>query len=259
MPAHPFDLTGRVAVLTGAAGHLGASLARALAQAGAQVVLTGRRVAPLRALARELGPLGLAQSLDVRSAASVERLVRTLTRRTGRVDILVNNAYAGGGGRVDEASAGEFAQAYDVAVIGAFRLAQALHSLLAAAGGGSVINIASMYGLVSPDPRIYRDGLKANPAFYGAAKAGLLQFTRHLACEWAPDGIRVNAISPGPFPAPAVQQAHPAFIRRLAEKVPLGRVGKPEELGGAVVFLASDAASFVTGSNLVVDGGWTAW
>ena len=259
MGPHPFDLTGRVAVLTGAAGHLGSAAARALALAGAQVVLAGRRVEPLRALARELGDRGLAIALDVRSDASVERLVRTLGRRPGRVDILVNNAYAGGGGRVDESSADDFAQAYEVAVVGAFRLARALHPLLAASGRGTVINIASMYGLVSPDPRIYRDGLKANPAFYGAAKAGLLQFTRHLACEWAPDGIRVNAISPGPFPAPAVQKSNPAFIRRLKQKVPLGRVGKPEELGGAVVFLASDGASFMTGANLVVDGGWTAW
>ncbi len=116
-----------------------------------------------------------------------------------------------------------------------------------------------MYGVVSPDPRIYTETTRPNTPEYGAAKAGLLQLTRYLACQLGPMCIRVNSISPGPFPAPAVQQADPEFIRRLGHKNPLGRIGSPDELAGPVVFLASDASSYVTGANIVVDGGWTAW
>ena len=115
-----------------------------------------------------------------------------------------------------------------------------------------------MYGIVSPNPVIYDGTDYANPVNYGAGKAALLQLTRFAAVHLAGKGVRVNAISPGPFPSPAVQR-NTTFIKRLEEKVPLGRIGQPEELKGAVVFLASDAASYITGHNLVVDGGWTIW
>jgi gluconate 5-dehydrogenase len=116
-----------------------------------------------------------------------------------------------------------------------------------------------MYGSVSPQPEVYRDAPQFhNPPAYGAAKAALLQLTRYSACHLAAHGIRVNSVSPGPFPAPAVQ-ANEAFVEELTARVPLGRIGQPGELVGAVVFLLSDAASYVTGANLPVDGGWTAW
>jgi len=124
---------------------------------------------------------------------------------------------------------------------------------------GSVVNVASMYGMVAPDQRLYEASpAYRNPPAYGAAKAAVLQLTRYAACALAPRGIRVNAVSPGPFPGETVQQDR-RFIERLASRVPLGRIGSPEEMIGPVVFLLSDAASYVTGHNLVVDGGWTAW
>ena len=122
-----------------------------------------------------------------------------------------------------------------------------------------MINVASMYGLVSPDLRVYENAASTNPPFYGAAKAALLQLSRYLACELAKDNIRVNALCPGPFPCPSVKEANPEFIKKLENRVPLGRIGIAEELKGPVVFLASDDSSYVTGSTLNVDGGWTAW
>jgi gluconate 5-dehydrogenase len=126
-------------------------------------------------------------------------------------------------------------------------------------GKGAIVNIASMYGLVSPQPNVYQSTPEFHsPPAYGAAKAALIQVTRYAACHLAPAGIRVNAISPGPFPTPAAQE-HQEFRRELEARVPLGRIGHPAELVGALVFLLSDASSFVTGHNLIVDGGWTVW
>ena len=143
-------------------------------------------------------------------------------------------------------------------------IAQLAHPLLiqgisAKHGGASIINIASMYASVSPDPKIYGDSGENNPPYYGAAKAGLIQLTRYLACHFAPERIRVNAISPGPFPVEDGTESSRKFINKLKRKVPLGRVGHPSELCGAVLFLSSDASSYVTGANIPVDGGWTAW
>ena len=127
------------------------------------------------------------------------------------------------------------------------------------AGAGSIVNVASMYGIVSPQPAAYAGSPDFhNPPAYGAAKAGVIQYTRYAAVHLAPDGVRVNAISPGPFPSPSVQE-DPAFIAGLAARVPLGRIGRPEDLVGPLVFLLSDASRYVTGHNLVVDGGWTIW
>jgi NAD(P)-dependent dehydrogenase (short-subunit alcohol dehydrogenase family) len=116
-----------------------------------------------------------------------------------------------------------------------------------------------MYALVSPDLRVYDTAAGANPPFYGAAKAALLAWTRYAACEFGKENIRVNAISPGPFPSNKVQAENSAFVTRLAARVPMGRIGQSHEIGGPVLFLASSASSFVNGTNLIVDGGWTAW
>lgn len=261
-----FRLDGRVAFLSGAAGHLGSAMAAALAQAGAHVVLNGRReeaLAPLRDALAERGPGASIVAFDVRDTAAVERGFAQVAERHGRLDVLVNNAYAGPTGTVTSSTPDDFQAAYDVAVTGAFRCFSAARPLLAKAaeqaGHASVVNIASMYGWVSPDPRIYGDSGMNSPPFYGAAKGGLLQLTRYLAAHAAAEGIRVNAVSPGPFPPERVRARDPRFHDALRTKVPLGRVGEAEELRGALLFLASDASSFVTGINLPVDGGWTAW
>lgn len=260
-------LDGRVAVVTGAAGYLGAPMCEALAAAGARVMLVdraGESLARLQDRIRADGGLADAVELDLFDDAALVAGMRRVAELAGRLDILVNNAYAGGGGTMTTATTEEFERAYRIAVIVPARLMQEARPLLRTSavdhpGGSSVINIGSMYGVVSPDLRVYVTESGSNPPFYGAAKAAIIHLTRYAACQLAAERIRVNCISPGPFPAPTVRQTDPEFVARLDAKVPLGRVGRAEEIAGAVVFLSSDAASYVTGANLTADGGWTAW
>jgi NAD(P)-dependent dehydrogenase (short-subunit alcohol dehydrogenase family) len=262
-----FQLQGRVALLTGATGHLGKSMARALAEAGAHVVLNARNRKALEALAAELGSHGGSISIacfDVTDEAAPRTALDQIAEKHGRLDVLVNNASAGRPGTFESATPADFDQAYRINVTAAFQLLQLSVPLLKESarqtpGGASVINIASMYGIVSPDPSIYGVSGANNPPHYGAAKAGLIQLTRYAACHLAPERIRVNCISPGPFPSPHFLERDAGFAACLAAKVPLGRTGNPNELQGPLLFLASDASSYVTGANLVVDGGWTAW
>jgi len=262
-----FELNDRVVLLTGAAGHLGSAMARGLARAGAQVVLNGRNRSALEELASQIqqsGGQAIVLAFDVADATAVQDGLTELRHRLGRLDVLIHNAYNGRGGSLALSRDDDFEQSYAVAVVAAARLVQKAQDMLAAAGernpgGASVINIASMYGIVSPDFRVYQTPEEFNPPFYGAAKAALIQLSRYIACQLAPQHIRVNAISPGPFPAESVQEVTPEFCVKLACRVPLGRIGQPDDLVGPVVFLASDASAYVTGHNLVVDGGWTAW
>jgi NAD(P)-dependent dehydrogenase (short-subunit alcohol dehydrogenase family) len=261
-----FRLDGKVCLVTGGAGHLGSAMSTALAEAGGHVCLLGRTQSTLSKLVKSLTDRGLsaeAVTSDVTMAEDIKSLVADLKRRHGRLDVLINNAYAGRPGVMSNSRAGDYVNAIEIAVAAAAELVNAAHGLLRNAvqdnGDASVINISSMYGMVSPDPRVYGQSGMNNPPHYGAAKAALLQYTRYAAVHLAPEGIRVNAISPGAFPPDAAQQRDPAFAAALTQKVPLGRLGKPEDLGGAAVFLASSASRFVTGANLPVDGGWTAW
>jgi NAD(P)-dependent dehydrogenase (short-subunit alcohol dehydrogenase family) len=262
-----FRLDGRVALVTGAAGHLGRHMSHALAAAGAHVVLNGRRRQPLDELVAEIAALGKRASVacfDITQQDLVSAHVAEIGTTFNRLDILVNNASAGRPVSMSDARPVDFEESYRVNVVAAFNLLQAATPLLKVAGrenpgGASVINIASMYGSVSPDPAIYGSSGANNPPFYGAAKAGLIQLTRYAACHLAPDKIRVNCISPGAFPAQEYLQRDPAFRERLNGKNPMRRIGEPSELQGPLLFLASDASSYVTGVNLAVDGGWTSW
>lgn len=253
-----FSLSGRVALVTGGAGHLGRSMCRGLAEAGAHVLVNGRDPARTEAFAAELrqqGHSAEALPFDVTDSPRAASITGALQR----LDILVNNAGPIQTGTIDTVASSAFATAAAGIVEAAFVLVQAALPLLRVRGG-SVINIASMYGIVSPDPGIYGNSGFNNPPQYGAAKAGLIQLTRYLACHLAPEGVRVNAVSPGPFPVrEKLASEHPEFLQALERKVPMRRVGRPDELGGVVVFLASDASSYVTGANIPVDGGWTAW
>ncbi|HET6620741.1 MAG TPA: SDR family oxidoreductase [Dongiaceae bacterium] len=261
-----FRLDGKVCLVTGGAGHLGAAMSTALAEAGGHVCVLGRTRAKLAGLVQRLSDRGLsaeAIALDVTSAEDIRSLAADLDRRHGRLDVLVNNAHEGRPGVMADSKAADYAGAIGIAVGAAAELVNAAGDLLCKAvtigGDASVINIASMYGMVSPDPRVYGQSGMNNPPHYGAAKAALLQYTRYAAVHLAPQRIRVNAISPGAFPPETTQQRDPAFAAALTRKVPMGRLGRPDDLAGAVVFLASSASRFVTGANLPVDGGWTAW
>ena len=262
-----FRLDGRVALLTGATGHLGRPMARALAAAGAHVVLNARQKDALDSLARELTSAGKKVStacFDITDDGAAKTHIAQLAETHGRLDVIVNNAHSGSPGTIASATTKDFQQAYWVSVTAAFQLIQFALPLLKESakrlpGGAAVINIASMYGSVSPDPSIYGTSGANNPPYYGPAKAALIQLTRYTACHLATDRIRVNCISPGPFPASQFLKNDPAFADRLCAKVPMRRLGDGNELQGPLLFLASDASSFVTGANLAVDGGWTAW
>lgn len=261
-----FRLDGRVAFLSGASGHLGRSMAKALAAAGAHVILNARKNEALETLAAELRESGgnvSAACFDVTDENAATKNIGIIHQRHGRLDVVVNNASAGRTGTIDSVTSQDFEQLYRVNVIAAFRLIQIALPLLQESAkltaGSSVINIASMYGSVSPDPSIYGTSGANNPPSYGAAKAAMIQLTRYTACHLAPCKIRVNCISPGPFPASRYLDADLAFHDKLKAKVPMHRTGEPHELCGPLLFLASDASSYVTGVNLAVDGGWTAW
>lgn len=259
-----FSLDGDVALVTGATGHLGGMMVEALAAAGAHVLVNSRRPQAAADLADALCRRGLQASaavFDITDAAATTAAVKRLATRHTHIDILVNNAHAGRPATIAASLPADFTDAFSVAVDAPFFLIRELLPLMEAAsgrrrGGASVINISSMYGTVSPDPSIYGDSGQNSAAYYGAAKGALNQLSRYLAVHLAPRAIRVNTISPGPFPGAA---APADFVTRLAAKVPLGRVGEAREIGGPLLFLASPASAFVTGANLAVDGGWTAW
>lgn len=266
-PLDLFRLDGRVIMITGAAGHLGDPIARAVAAVGGLPVLCGRTESKLQALASEISAAGgssMTLAFDVGDSIACKEAVERVKSKFGKLHGLVNCAYGGRPATLAASTEQDFDIACRQNLTGPFLLVQASQALLSDAakecsGGASIVNIASMYGSVSPDPRIYGNSGKNNPPYYGAAKAGLIQLTRYLAVHFGPQNIRVNSISPGAFPPPSIRETQPEFHASLCEKTPLGRIGNANELVGSVIFLLSDASSYVTGVNLPVDGGWTAW
>lgn len=262
-----FRLDGRAILVTGATGHLGRPIACAIAAAGGTPIVAGRTSERLALLVKEIeadSRTCKALAFDVGDGEQCRRAVADIAERVGRLDGIVNCAYSSRISTIETTAETEFELAWAQHVVGPFAVLQAALPMLRAAGrlhsgGAAVVNICSMYGHVSPDPRIYGTSGKNSPPPYGAAKAGLAQLTRYLAVHLGPDRIRVNSVSPGPFPPASIAQSDPEFHARLCDKTPLGRIGAAQELVGPVLFLLSDAASFVTGADLAVDGGWTAW
>lgn len=255
-----FDLSGKVVLVAGGAGYLGQAICLALAEQGATVMVADLARERAEALAADIiarGGKGHAVELDVAIEASSQAAVARTIVDCGRLDVLVNATFFSVGKSVDDLSAEEFDRANRVNLTGAFLLAREAARVMRP--GSSVIFFASMYGLVAPDPHVYHSPMNPNPIEYGVGKAGVIQMAKYLAVSWGARGIRVNAIAPGPFPSTDVQKQHPEFVQRLAGKVPLGRVGRQDEVAGTVVFLAADASSYLNGTTLRVDGGWTAW
>jgi NAD(P)-dependent dehydrogenase (short-subunit alcohol dehydrogenase family) len=257
-----FDLTGRVAIVAGGAGYLGSEICQGMQQQGARVIVADIDAERASQLVEKLGGTqgerqSIALPLDISREDSIRGLVERVHSDFGRLDILVNATYAPQKKLLDEIAECDFTDSLRGNVSGSFVLAR--EAKRAMGDRGSIVMFSSMYGRVSPDPRMYDKPLAPNPIEYGVAKAGIEQMIRYLAVAWANEGIRVNGIAPGPFPNLERMQHHPELVERLNQKVPMRRVGQPGEIVGAVVFLVSDAASYVTGHTMVVDGGWTIW
>lgn len=273
-PNELFDLTGRVVVITGGAGLLGQRHGEAIAGAGGIPVLADIRANHLKTdsagLADRFGPLASAIAVDITDPRSVEALLESVLKKYGRVDVLINNAAnnpkiesgsAVESSRLESLTLDQWQADLAVGLTGAFLCSRVIGGEMAMQGRGVIVNVASDLALIAPDQRLYRkpgvpDALQpVKPVTYSVVKSGLLGLTRYLATYWATAGVRVNAISPG-----GVQTDQPEeFVQRLSNLIPLGRMARVDEYQGAMLFLCSDASSYMTGANLVVDGGRTAW
>ena len=268
-----FDLTDRVVCITGGGGFLGSDFARAFVEAGARVAVIDQDLLRAEAALQNAGGASenmLAIEANVTDARSVDDFTQQVLGWGGKIDVLINSA------AIDPKFDADVAQqqshtfeeqplqlwkkSLDVNLTGTFLCCQAIGKIMVAEAAGTIINIASTYGVVAPDQRLYqRDGeaeqTMFKPAAYPVSKAGVLHLTRYLATYWSNTGVRVNSLTPHGVYRSQDEQ----FLRRFAQRSPLGRMAQPEEITGPLLFLASDAASYINGANLVVDGGWTAW
>lgn len=257
-----FSLKNKISIVSGGTSHLGVSMVEALAEAGSKVYLTSRSDEKAQKVVKNLNEKGLENiygiSLDILKNESIKRCFKKISKIEGGIDILVNNSSYMTTGRLEDVSNNNWKEGIDGTINGVFRAVQEVIPYMKKRKSGSIINISSMYGNVSPDPSIYKNNKFNSSPQYGAGKAAIIQFTKYAACHLGNENIRVNSVSPGPFPNSKIKK-NLSFIKRLNQKTPLGRIGKPDELKGVVLFLASDASSYVTGANIPVDGGWTAW
>ena len=248
--------------MVGGAGLLGPEIGGALSRAGAKVALVDSDGPRVERAATEVGESAGGELIglrgDITRSSEAERIVAEVCAAFGSVDVLVNAAAgrpAGFSRSFEEYKLEDWDAVLAVNLTGVFLMCQAAGAVMVRQGGGSIVNFSSIYGMVAPDQRMYVGTSAATPAAYSASKAGVLGLTRYLGAYWAPSGVRVNAISPG-----GVRDAQEALlISNYEQRSPMGRMAQASEIAGSVVFLASDAASYVTGQNLVVDGGWTVW
>ncbi|MDP2038605.1 MAG: SDR family oxidoreductase [Ignavibacteria bacterium] len=264
-----FSLKNKTAIITGALGLIGKEHCKALSEAGANVVVADIDEVKCKEFAKELQTESLGIALDVTNPDSIKNLRDSVLAKFGHIDILVNNA-AINDMFEDPKSATEqskfenyplelWQKSIDVNLTGVFLCSQILGAEMAKQKSGSIINIASTYGITAPDQSLYlkEDGTQAfyKPPAYSATKGAVIMFTKYLASYWGKVGVRVNTLSPG-----GVENSQDEFfVEKYSSKTPLGRMAKPTDYKGELIFLASDASSYMTGANLIVDGGWTAW
>lgn len=254
-----FGLAGKTIWVVGGAGYLGQETVKLLLSAGAKVLcidLENRAQKFIESLAY---PYAEAATLDVRDGDEIKNFVASNVAKSRTPDGLVILTYGSTAKHFEDLTGEDFDEVNHTGLTATFLFAREVGIEMEKVRKGSIVLFSSMYGSVSPDPGIYEFPMNVNPIEYGVGKAGIIQMSKYLAVRWGMKGIRCNCISPGPFPNPAVQQKNPEFIKRLSNKVPMGRVGEVGEIAGAVVFFMSDASSYITGQNLFVDGGWTVW
>jgi len=259
-----FDLSGKVIILTGAAGNLGSQYAEGLSQAGANVVLADLDYSKCEQIAKRLkeeydvDPKPI--KLDLTKQSSISSLVSKTIKKYSKIDVLINNAAYQGNDVIRKTPFEDLAlidwnEAVAVNLTGIFLTCQEVGKIMKKQKQGNIINIGSTYGLVAPDQRIYGNSGQNAASFYAATKSAVINLTRYLASYWANTGIRVNTLTPGGVR----RNQTTSFIKNYSQKTMLGRMAENDEYVGAIIFLASDASSYMTGSNLIVDGGWTAW
>lgn len=255
------NLTNKVAIVTGGYGHLGTAMSRGLQAYGAQVIVAGRSLDKFREKFGETEKNISFEQCDISSSESFKKLFTSVHEQYGKIDVVVNNAQFTQGSVAAGISDDDWAATMDGVTGSAFRAIREVIPYMQAQRNGKIINISSMYGMVSPNFSLYEGEAcspNTNPPHYGAAKAALIQLTKYYAALLGPHNIQVNCLTPGPFPKPQVQE-NKIFLERLQRSNPLNKIGKPEDLVGPLVLLASGGSDFITGQNIVVDGGWTAW
>ena len=258
-----FNLSGRTAVITGGLSHLGSAMTEALLELGADIAITvtEKELSDAEILSKlnDFKKDYPKQNISVKAIDFFDnRSLETFFSGIEKIDVLINNAYFGVQRPIEEISFEEFDKSVEGTFSSVFKCSRLAMPLMKKNKGGVIINIASMYGIVSPDWRIYEGTNSNSTPSYGPSKAAIIQLTKYLASYWAQYGIRVNSISPGPFPKETVADDK-VFYERLKEKTMLNRTGSPEDLKGIVALLASDASSYITGQNFIIDGGWTSW
>ncbi len=255
-----FSLDGRIALVTAGAGPLfGSSISEALAEAGATVITASRSLPANEEFAERLRASGYEAhgfELDIGNTESIERLHKEVISRFGRIDVLVNSALARDGhtgGGFEEQSPEIWSRSGDGDFVGLLHICQLFIRDMVEQGRGSIVNISSIYGVVANDPNLYVGTSMKQPPSYNFVKAGMINFTRYLACYYGKKGVRANCISPGGY----FNHQEEPFLSEYSKRVPIGRMLENEDVKGAAVFLASDASAYITGANLMVDGGWT--
>lgn len=251
-----FDLTNRDIWVIGGAGLLGTAVVKTLVEHGASVLCVDLDNRAHEMVAREKLE---AKVTPERIASSDSDFVQGQLKQRGTPHALVVMTYKSFPKSMNDLQPSEFDEANRVSLTQTFVIARGVGNAMAERGDGSIVLFSSMYGTVSPDPAMYPAPILPNPIEYGVGKAGIQQMSRYLAVHWGPRNVRCNSISPGPFPYPSMQESHPEWMQRIHRRSPMGRIGRPVEMAGAVVYLVSDASTYVTGHNLAVDGGWTAW
>jgi len=258
-----FDLTNKTILVAGGAGYLGSQLCEAILLHNGNICIADINLEKINSLKKSLFQKFpenkiFSMKLDIKNQNSIIECVNKTNEQFNHIDGLVNATYGATDKCLEDLTGEEFNNANEINLTGSFLLSR--YAISKMKNGGSIIMFASMYGIVSPKPNLYPEGINPNPIEYGAGKAGLIQLTKYLASHYGSMNIRVNAIAPGPFPdIKKNENYNQEFLNNLRNSTMLKRLGKSEEIAGPIVFLLSEASSYITGQVLKVDGGWTAW